>query len=135
MRPPSQPTAWLRPSGGGYGVGVDQERARELLARQRRRLEGALAELERQDGGDELSHLDQHPADAGTEMFESERDAGLAESLREELAAVERAERRLEEGTYGLSVESGQPIDDARLEAIPWAERTTEEQARFDHGR
>ena len=114
---------------------MDHERARELLASHRRRLESALAELQRRDGGDELSHLDQHPADAGTEMFESERDAGLAESMREELAAVERAERRLEEGTYGLSIESGRPIDDARLEAIPWAERTTEEQARFDHGR
>ena len=55
---------------------------------------------------------------------------GLAEELRERLAAIERAERRLEEGTYGLSVESGQPIPDARLEAIPWAERTVEEQAR-----
>jgi DnaK suppressor protein len=47
---------------------------------------------------------------------------------------IERAERRLEEGTYGLSVESGQPIPDARLEAIPWAERTAEEQTRYDRG-
>ncbi|MCW3068160.1 MAG: transcriptional regulator, TraR/DksA family, partial [Solirubrobacterales bacterium] len=37
-------------------------------------------------------------------------------------------------GTYGLSVESGEPIPDARLEAIPWAERTTEEQARYELG-
>ena len=114
---------------------MDAERARELLSRERSRLESALAELERDDGGDELSNLDQHPADAGSELFETERDAGLAGSLREELAAIERAERRLEEGTYGLSVDSGKPIEDGRLEAVPWAERTTEEQARFDHGR
>jgi DnaK suppressor protein len=31
-------------------------------------------------------------------------------------------------------VQSGQPIPDARLEAIPWAERTVEEQARYDRG-
>ena len=37
-------------------------------------------------------------------------------------------------GTYGLSVESGEPIPDDRLEAVPWAERTVEEQARYDHG-
>jgi RNA polymerase-binding transcription factor DksA len=50
------------------------------------------------------------------------------------LAAIERAERRLEQGTYGLSVESGQPIPDARLEAMPWAERIVAEQARYDRG-
>ncbi len=57
---------------------------------------------------------------------------GLAERLRYELDAIERAERRLADGTYGISVESGEPIPDARLEAIPWAERTAEEQARYE---
>ena len=113
---------------------MDPERARELLARERERIEQTLAGLERDDGGDELSNLDQHPADAATELFEEERDAGLAGRLREELAAVERAERRLEEGTYGRSVESGEPIPDARLEVVPHAERTAEEQDRFDRG-
>jgi DnaK suppressor protein len=112
---------------------VEPDRARELLAGERSRIERALAQLT-SNGGDELSNLDQHPADLGTEVFEAERDEGIAERLREELAAVERAERRLEEGTYGISVESGQPIPDARLEVIPWAERTAEEQARFDRG-
>lgn len=110
---------------------MDPDRARELLARERRRIEQSLAQLT-PEGSDELSNLDQHPADQATEVFEAERDEGIAEGLQEELAAIERAERRLEEGTYGLSVESGEPIPDARLEAIPWAERTAEEQARFD---
>jgi RNA polymerase-binding transcription factor len=112
---------------------VDSDHARELLARERRRVEEALARL-RREPDEELSHLDQHPADDGTELFEEERDEGLAERLEEELAAIERAERRLEEGTYGISVESGQPIPDERLEVIPWAERTVEEQERFDPG-
>ena len=47
------------------------------------------------------------------------------------MAALERAEARLEAGTYGLSVESGEPIPDARLEARPTAERTVEEEARY----
>jgi DnaK suppressor protein len=110
---------------------VDPKQARELLARERRRLEEALSRL-RREPDEELSHLDQHPADDATELFEDERDEGIAERLQEELAAIERAERRLEQGTYGLSVESGKPIPDARLEAIPWAERTAEEQARFE---
>jgi DnaK suppressor protein len=113
---------------------VTQERARELLARERARVERALAALERHEDPGELTHVDQHPADVATEVFDEELEQGLAEELRERLAAIERAERRLEEGTYGLSVESGQPIPDARLESIPWAERTVEEQARYDRG-
>ena len=45
---------------------------------------------------------------------------------------MERAEARLAEGTYGLSIESGDPIPDERLEAFPTAERTAEEQERFE---
>jgi DnaK suppressor protein len=110
---------------------VDPRQARELLARERRRVEGALDRL-RREPDEELSHLDQHPADEGTELFEEERDEGLANRLQEELAAIERAERRVEEGTYGVSVESGEPIPDERLVAVPWAERTAEEQKRFE---
>jgi len=112
---------------------VDARRATERLAEERSRIEQALAELTHENS-DELSDLDQHMADDATELFEEERDAGLAEGLREELAAVERAEQRLMQGTFGLSVESGEPIPDDRLEAMPWAERTVEEQARYDHG-
>ena len=112
---------------------MDEQWARELLAAERARIEQALADL-RPGGGDELSHLDQHPADEGSELFEDERDSGIAQALREDLAAVERAERRLEQGTYGLSVETGQPIPDERLEVMPTAERTVEEQASLDRG-
>ena len=61
---------------------------------------------------------------------EEEVDEALAVQLRDELEGVERAEKRLEDGTYGFSVESGEPIPAGRLEAIPWAERTQEEQER-----
>lgn len=113
---------------------MDPSQARELLSRERARIEGALAAL-RSEPSDELSDLDQHPADTATDLFEKERDDGMADRLREELAAVGRAERRLEEGTFGQSVDSGEPIPDARLEAVPYAERTAEEQTRFEHGR
>jgi len=52
----------------------------------------------------------------------------LADDLHEQLAAVDRAEMRLAAGTYGVSVESGKPIPDERLEAVPTAERTVEEE-------
>jgi DnaK suppressor protein len=110
---------------------VDEGRARELLARERERIERSLADLGPAPD-EELSHVDQHPADAGSDLFETEREEGLATQLREALAAIERAERRLTEGKYGLSVESGEPIPDERLERMPWAERTVEEQSRYD---
>ena len=110
---------------------MEPDRARELLARERSRIEEARSRLQREPDA-ELTHLDQHPADEGTEVFEAERDEGLTDSLQEELAAIERAERRIEEGTYGVSVESGSPIPDERLELVPWAERTAEEQERFE---
>ena len=110
---------------------MDADNARELLSRERRRVEEALVRL-RPDPDEELSHLDQHPGDQGTEVFEAERDEGLVERLEEELGAIERAEKRLVDGTFGVSVESGDPIPDKRLEAIPWAERTAPEQERYD---
>jgi DnaK suppressor protein len=109
---------------------MEAERARELLARERARMEEELRSL-----SEDVPDEDDPTFDKGTELFEVERDQGLAEDLRVELLAIERAEQRLADGTYGLSIESGEPIPDARLEAIPWAERTVEEQARYDAGR
>ena len=85
---------------------IDDAPARELLARERERIESSLADSER-NRDSELSGLDQHPADDAERLQGDEVDEALDEQLREELAAVERAERRLEEGTYGLSIESG----------------------------
>jgi DnaK suppressor protein len=56
----------------------------------------------------------------------------MVDRLEGELEAIERAERRVDEGTYGISVDSGEPIPDARLEAVPWAERTAQEQSRYE---
>jgi RNA polymerase-binding transcription factor len=104
---------------------MDSARARELLAAERKRIERALARLRHEDSG-EPSQSD--PAGLASDTYQDELDEGLAEQLHDELAAVERAEARLVEGTYGLSVVSGKPIPDERLEAFPTAERTVEEE-------
>ena len=106
---------------------MDQDRARELLARERDRIERALARLGHVDDGEISSEED--PANLASDLYQDEYDEGRSDDLREELAAVERAEARLAAGTYGLSVESGKPIPDERLEALPAAERTVEEEA------
>ena len=98
-----------------------------LLAAERARIERALAHLEQQDTGEPADEMD--PANLASELYQDEFDEGRTGDLREELAAVERAETRLAAGTYGLSIESGKPIPDERLEAVPTAERTVEEEA------
>jgi len=110
---------------------MDRERAQELLRRERERIESALA-AQADPGDTELSGHDQHLGDDATELYDDELAEGLRERLADELAALERAEQRLAAGTYGLSVESGDPVPDERLEAVPTAERTVEEQARLD---
>ena len=105
---------------------VDPERAQELLRRERSRIEGEIAALQQDgplEGSDQLE-----PGDRDSEnVYQDEFDAGRLADLRDELAAVARAEARLEAGTYGLSVVSGNPIPDGRLEALPTAERTVDE--------
>ena len=112
---------------------MDPKRATELLQAQRSRIEHALAELD-PGPSDELSHLDQHGRTRAPSCSTRSATPASREQLRDQLAAVERAEERLMLGTYGLSVDSGEPIPDDRLEAIPWAERTVEEQSRYDQG-
>jgi DnaK suppressor protein len=105
---------------------MDDEHARQLLARERERIELAIAGLGREDP--EGPEQDE-PGDRGSEnLYQQEFDAGLAEDLAAQLAALERAEARLAAGVYGLSTDSGEPIPDERLEALPTAERTLEEQ-------
>ena len=106
---------------------MDDARAKELLAAERERVQAEVEALER--GGPEEGDERREPGDFNSEgLYEDELDAGRAQELKDRLAAVERAEQRLAEGKYGLSVRSGEPIPDQRLEANPTAELTVAEQ-------
>jgi DnaK suppressor protein len=107
---------------------MEHAKAKELLDAERLRLDRLLVQM------DEAGRDDRTASDQPGDMFDSaepltkERtDDAVEASLRERLAAVERAERRLEEGTYGFSIRSGQRIPDDRLEADPATELTVEE--------
>jgi len=105
---------------------MDPDRAQELLQTERDRIERALITREHQDDAEEADDID--PGNLGTDLYQDEFDEGLRDDLQAQLDAVERAEQRLAAGTYGLSVESGEPIPDARLEIYPTAELTVEEE-------
>lgn len=108
----------------------DVEQARKLLAAERRELERALDHRGREDIGENAGF--QEPANFATELYLDELDESVADDLRDRLAALKRAEQRLAGGTYGLTVESGRPIPDERLEVFPAAERTVEEERALD---
>ncbi len=99
------------------------------MTRERERLESALG----LHSGDPLEgDASSEPGDQGDQnLYQDELDEGRRHDLQEQLAALERAEARLDAGTYGLSVQSGVTIPDARLEARPTAELTVEEQQSF----
>ena len=107
---------------------VDETAARERLERERARVGELISEL-RSEGLDveqaaqsgDLTHYDQHPADQASEMFEREKDLTILEALEVDLAEIEAALQRLDEGTYGVDEDTGEPIDPARLEARPSA--------------
>jgi DnaK suppressor protein len=106
---------------------MDEMRARKLLAAERTEVQRLLkdaeaasyVDLERDGAGDY--------GDAARPLSAEAEDGAIAEDLRERLETIDRALERLDAGTYGRSVVSGQPIPDERLEADPAAELTIEE--------
>jgi RNA polymerase-binding transcription factor DksA len=119
---------------------MDKDVAREHLVAERARLDdvkAGLPDIESESENErlsELSDLDQHLADVGTETFDRERDLSILDQVEGELADVERALQRLDEGTYGLCEACGKPIEDERLEALPAARFCVEHQAAAERG-
>jgi RNA polymerase-binding transcription factor DksA len=106
----------------------DDQQARRLLETERERVQGLITDL-RSEGLDEeesaqsgeLTHYDQHPADQGSETFEREKDLAILEQLEAELVEIEAALTRLDDGTYGVDENTGEPIDPERLAVYPQA--------------
>ena len=112
---------------------MDNDEARDLLRAERLRTERLLADM------DAAVSADLTAANQSGDMYDSAEplttegaDDSVKAELQRRLAAVDHAEQRLEAGTYGYSVRSGEPIPDERLEADPTAELTVEESRQSD---
>ena len=119
---------------------MDTQHARGLLGQEQARLEairdgftedGLTTESEDESLA-ELSSLDQHQADVGTETFNRERDISILESVEAELADIEHALKRLDDGSYGTCEACGKPIGEGRLEAQPAARFCLDDQWRAE---
>jgi RNA polymerase-binding transcription factor DksA len=112
--------------------------ARKRLEQERTRLQGIRDNLTRErdestsEGAGELSSVDQHPGDSGSETFELEKTVSLLDQVEEELQEVEAAFQRLEDGSYGRCQACGRPVGDERLEAMPATRFCVEDQAKAE---
>ena len=122
----------------------NEEIDQQFVEQQRERLLGLRDELLRiregmaadeKDLGETEGDTTLDSGDLSQDMFTREMDASIGEQAERRLGEVDRALRKIEEGTYGLSDESGEPIPRGRLEAVPEAARTVEEQQRFEQER
>lgn len=110
---------------------MDDTEARRLLEAERERLL-ALLDDETAAVREQQGERDAGRADEAKQILDRELQRSEQRRVRDELAEVDAAFARLEEGTYGVSDVSGQPIPDERLRAVPYARRTAEEQQQAD---
>ena len=110
---------------------MDEAQARALLETERAEVTQLLGDTESAQEQDRAAEDEEaetgDSADAATYLTAEGMDDSTADTLRDRLAAIDRALKRLDDGTYGRSVRSGVPIPDERLEADPAAELTVEE--------
>jgi RNA polymerase-binding transcription factor DksA len=103
---------------------VDDATARQRLEQLLADIDSSSATLAGEQGDTgELSRIDQHPAEAASELSEMERDDAvrtIVDGQREEVLA---ALARIDAGTFGTCVECGTPLPEERLDARPEAAR------------
>ena len=105
---------------------IDTEHYRRRLVEERERVQEAIDYLHEENKGsleDETQEIqsDNHLADDATSTYDRELDATLEDNEERMLDAIDAALKRIEDGTYGVCANCGEPIPAERLEAVPWA--------------
>lgn len=118
----------------------DVDRMRDELESERGRLLAAISTVNHtqslaEETGDLSIGTDDHLADNATETFMRELDDGLEENAEHLLGEIEAALRRIDDGTYGICVSCGRPIDAERLEAVPYATLCLDDKRAEEGGR
>jgi DnaK suppressor protein len=113
---------------------VDLQDARQQLEQMLHELDTATNTLQNEGAGEssELSHYDQHPGDTASELTDTDRENALLEAADGQRAQIVAALARIEAGTYGVCVDCGQKISEARLSVRPEAARCVDCQAKAE---
>jgi RNA polymerase-binding transcription factor DksA len=115
---------------------MNESAARQRLESEKERLRGLAGKLAESNGFDEseqsamgeLSTVDQHPGDIGSETFEREKDMAILNTLEDQITEIEKALSRVDDGSYGTCEACGKPIGEERLEVVPTARYCVEDQ-------
>jgi RNA polymerase-binding transcription factor DksA len=110
---------------------VNNDEARRLLQAERERLTSLLSD--QQQAVEDQQGVDAGPADSAKDITDRQIDESELANVRDQLEEVDAALQRVEDGTYGVSEVSGEPIPDERLRAVPWARRLVDEQELADN--
>ena len=124
---------------------ANNEIDKEFVEKQRERLEELRAELvgvvrgleedQRSQAEDEEDFTEHDSGDMSQSLFDREIDATIEQTIEKRLQYVDRALQKVEEGTYGICDDTGEPIPRGRLEAVPEAIYTVEAQQRRERER
>ena len=66
--------------------------------------------------------VDDESADAGTATFEREKELSIEQNVRDLIQKIDRALKRIDDGTYGICEACGKPIEKARIKALPYVD-------------
>ncbi len=111
---------------------IDIQKTKERLEAKQKELQGSIANLTEAHPTPtdpiEISEGPQEFEETNIDFTEMQQEQSIEVNEQALLTMVQEALKRIEDGTYGKSVVSGKPIPEKRLEVIPWADRTVEEE-------
>jgi RNA polymerase-binding transcription factor DksA len=115
------------------------------VKRARKQLEARLAEINHssavlaaegtEQGSGDLSHVHQHPGDQGTDISDAEREVAVLDAAAADQELIQQALARIDAGTYGMCVDCGKKIPDARLKIRPEVARCVADQQKYERSR
>jgi DnaK suppressor protein len=115
---------------------LDTEKTRKRLEQKREELRGNIANLTEAHPQvvtpEEASEGPQDFEETAVDFLETHQEQAVEVNENALLTEVEDALKRIDEGKYGVCVDCGKPIPEPRLEAIPWAARCVEDEAKLE---
>ncbi len=115
---------------------IDIQKMKERLEAKEKELQGNMASLTEAHPTPtdpiEISEGAQDFEETNIDFTETQQEQSIEVNEQALLTLVQRALKRIEDGSYGKSVVSGKPIPEKRLEALPWADRTVEEEEQIE---
>ena len=115
---------------------IDIQKMKERLEAKQKELQGNIATLTEAHPTPidpiEISEGPQEFEETAIDFTETQQEQSIEVNEQALLTLVQAALKRIQDGTYGKSVVSGKPIPEKRLEALPWADRTIEEEEQIE---